>query len=1056
MITYANVSLSLDPQIREAAEKWWDEHAPDLFSFPGYHTHGIDHLPIPYPPMRRPPRPGVLVWPTGASRWASFCAFATGAKVESIRAAVGDTPTSRTLGLTDENGSEIRPSMWLLPPRPCFQFGRDELYLLTFVDDRYRWWLKGDQSAPTATTWSALLTGLITSVAGGAPAVPAIPAAYGTPLTRWRVREKPIPLLIDAACAAVGLRLLVSRAGDIILQPAATAIQAEETQWNLYRSHLVYGGRKTVADIAKTVPAAVTTVFSSDRGKASATSTQTLASLALAEFGAAAGVPGTKAQVHGDLVATAAASARTAYAEQAARDYYRWSLSRVDATFRLLREWSLTGLEDRIEWEVQDRRVLTRVIPGDLSDRNIYGAIPELAASTASSNCTPFISSLKPARCFLATIPEQGDGSCSCVPTAQSAKLTYSSTRSAHTSSTLLYGCPPGVFTTLCPQPTGAPKKWNLPVAGLTGDFEHFNQNYTITHSSGEAWTAVKTGVTVTATQTSAGVWSLTLSDGTTTIVYAAQGVVGCCSAITFTLVDADGADDAPATLTLSPATNCGKGPAYTAILDKCSTECMRNARLRWEPVAGSGAKTILFDPPACGVDANGNKFADFSTDDPLLCTGTEAEGCAENKFTVRITCVCCSGSSPHFHGPGWYKMLAGNCLYLTEDTACLAGAVCSGPYETQPDNCDTECEITIAGCDCPITLPGRLCAAFAVDSFGVTGEDDYGLGGRSFAVTYAPPGTPGGSGHRWTNPDGRLIKRHVSEGESCPEGGCVLEVYLTSLTFLLSCGLVKIEAAGYHVISGGTGGEWSLTLQGTYVDDNSEFTSPSGLNEPGLTGTNLACRVVGEVVSGTAQSLGSVVVPHTDGTTYSLTVDTATLAEEGDCDEGEEPEGLPVTYVCVNGACIEVYDGSGTSLADCVAACLGGGSGPSDQCAHCSLVGVTPTLIIQDGPLEGAYVADGAWAEESSGILMAYFTLPGGSEPFASASCATTSVPDGVSTLSAMITEENPYSGTSTTEGSIACGAPSVIRRFPATTCTPGTPCPTFFNTSKEVLVVT
>jgi hypothetical protein len=581
---------------------------------------------------------------------------------------------------------------------------------------------------------------------------------------------------------------------------------------------------------------------------------------------------------------------------------------------------------------------------GGVTRARAFGA--EAPPPSTWTNCTSFLGSLKPGRCYLLTISDAGDGSCSCVPTGQSAKLTYSTARQAHTSSTLLYGCPPGVFTTLCPQPTGAPKKWNLAVAGLTGDFTHFNQNYTTTHSTGESWGVVKGGVTATATQTSAGVWSLTLSDGTTTIVYAAEGVVGCCSAITFTLVDADGADDAPEELTLSPATNCGQGPAYTAILDKCSTECMRNARLRWEPVAGSGAKTILFDPPACGVDADGNKFADFSTDDPLLCTGTEGEGCADNKFTVRITCTSCfatSGRAPcgidvscdlegEYTIPQFlcvtHELTAGvDCIEM--DGVVLRMPLVAGPYANPISSgflgrMSDGTEVVAWG---QLTATTTLSSGFVFDNQGAiqcgradptsTLSDPYDPNSSpTLPITIRFPATSG-----------------VDFTVSFEEGQWLLK-YTTNT---LVATAINDEA-------------WTVTfdtssLSGVFGQDEVTFTfgalpmlgygdlseSGRGISALPWIGYNLGYVTMGVLLGDacfllrgeTGLATGRLPEEGLDEcivANYSTTFYDITIEPDAECEENP----VPPTYVCVNGDCVEVYDGSGTTLVDCAAACGG------------------------------------------------------------------------------------------------------------------------------------
>ncbi len=594
----------------------------------------------------------------------------------------------------------------------------------------------------------------------------------------------------------------------------------------------------------------------------------------------------------------------------------------------------------------------------------------------ATSDCTGVISSIKSGRCFLLET-NAGDGSCGCVPAGQSAKLTYNSARSAHTSSTLLYGCPPGVLTTLCPAPTGAPGKFNLTVAGLTGGYTNFNQNYTISYTTGETYAATKGGVTVTAVQTGAGTWTLTLTDGTTTITYAASGA-SCCAAIAFTLSDDGGATDAPSTLTLSPATSCGKGPAYTPILDKCTTECMRSARLRWEPVAGSGAKTILFDPPVCGVDANGNKYADFSTDDLLLCTGTEASGCGDNKFTVRVTCTPCD--CPAYTQPGWY-CVDGACRYL-DSTPEDCRAVSAGPFETE-EECG--CFNTDPICECE-EAPQNVCLTFEV----ISGPDKLGLGGLTFPLgwyRFLDPTITGNEQHgwRWGNaalldnpkefylgnmgnnsvpgmPDSHAWLSYISVGSgTLPSNTCVSLPWGGGGTMstnqvygvLDPPGSFPFLTAGFLVGSGGT------CEPGPGDVGEGEILWDAGSIPETLGSPPYICAVIAALNAGLSLvSFSSDFGIFEEGETcYKLIVRVA------ECDEPEP--NTPVTYKCVNGVCTAVYDGSGTSLADCVAACAG--DGPVD-CDACGLSGATATLVCAFGTFTAVWSG-------SAGVYSATFT---------------------------------------------------------------------------------
>lgn len=627
------------------------------------------------------------------------------------------------------------------------------------------------------------------------------------------------------------------------------------------------------------------------------------------------------------------------------------------------------------------------------------------SAASDSSACSAFMSSIRSGRCYRLTIDVAGDGSCFCVPTGQSANLTWDDTRDALTSDELLYGCPPGVYTTFCPSPTGAPGKWNLVVAGFTGGSTNFNQNYTASYDTGETWDVTKGGVTVTAVQTAAGEWTLTLDDGSTVVEYDATGVTDCCAAITFNLVDGGGSSDPPATLTLSPATSCGDGPAYTPILDNCTTDCMRNARLRWEPVAGSGAATILFDPPTCGIDSNGNKTADFSTDNALLCTGDEAGDCGNNLFTVRVTCGC----SPFAE---------------TGRAPCGISPVCSG----------------LSG---EYTIPQSICARLALTA----GVDCAGLDGLVLRLPLVggPYENPLSSGFMGRQSDGSEVVAWGSlTGTTTLSSGLIFDNQGA-----VQCGKADptspysspFDANSYPslpitirfpVTAGITftvsyeGGEWllkytSTTLVATAVDDaawtltfdTSSLASLFGQDEVTFTlgavpflqyfaqlGTLIGLSALTNAagVYAFAASFGTcddqaTLVPFNDigppGGCWLLSGDAATYpglyyssCPDQPCNSSTYPttaysvtytpddpscedNPIPTTYVCVNGVCTAVYDGSGTSLADCLAACAG--SGPVD-CDACGLGGQTATLACSMGTFTAT------WAG-AAGVYSATFT---------------------------------------------------------------------------------
>lgn len=556
-------------------------------------------------------------------------------------------------------------------------------------------------------------------------------------------------------------------------------------------------------------------------------------------------------------------------------------------------------------------------------------------AGDLSSDCAPILGLVRANQCMSMAITER-EGACACIVGTQTADLTWDADEGALTSADLLYGCPPGVLTTICNGGlnTGAPKKWNIVVSGFGAPNENLNQSYTITHSTGETWTVTKNGVTVTAVRGLSG-WTLTIDDGTVTVTYD-TAMAFCCQAIEFDIDDDDGTTTPPATLDMTIATACGNGPSYTPRLERVSGDCGLCLKFTWVPTAGSGSRVIPWKQVGCGEDAEGQPFVEFATDDPLICTGEDGESCTGNRVVVRLTCVCCEGTTPNWFGPGWYKLLTGNCLYLSNNPGeghfpCegFNTAICSGPYEEEPEDCDTECEITISGgCECAIVMPGSMCVSFAIDSLGTTGLDDWGLGGRSFRVTY----DPSAGWWAWINEEGKLIRRVVSES------GHYGELFLTSVKVTPLCGGFRIVAAGFYRTYDPDGTEngsatWALGVNGGGGFPSYAYTAPACMAT--ISGNNAPCCYVGETVSGTSQASGGVwISPYTNGPVYELSVDTGTLAADGDCDEGEEPTE---SWNCIpDTGCVEVFDGSGEypSEAECNANCFGsGGGGGSADC---------------------------------------------------------------------------------------------------------------------------
>ena len=384
MLKYAGVEIGgipdPDGRLEEMLRQWWHQDGIRDYTHPAHNVAGIDHLPIPAQPDVQPPKLNTLVWPNGASRWGEFHTFVTKSQLDAIYKAVDTvTPVFQKLEILpaadkDSLGLNLKvaPMMYMLPPRVVCRHSGGELYLLSLVDKRFYWWQRVAAAPSAPATWAALLTALLTAVDEPTASIEAVDSAYGTPdADRWNVGYKPLPLLIDAACRTVGMRLVLQIGGtDVVIRGAASAIGVLDTAWNVYKDEVLTGGRLTLEDMALGLPETVRVVFPGDTPVTEDYSLQ--ADGGTSWEAAYQGVVGAVAFVGADMPATAADVDRTAYATAAGIDFYEWCNSPVDATFRGLAGWAPTGLEDRIEWVHERQRVVTRVYRLPSHDRNLY------------------------------------------------------------------------------------------------------------------------------------------------------------------------------------------------------------------------------------------------------------------------------------------------------------------------------------------------------------------------------------------------------------------------------------------------------------------------------------------------------------------------------------------------------------------------------------------------------------------------------------------------------------------------------------------------------------
>lgn len=643
-LTYAGVDLSpRTPALAVVMSRWWSDNAPDVWDHPGYSLERLHHLPVPDRPDPEPARLNALVWPTGASRWPVFHGLIGGKQLADVVAAVGQVaPTAAPLKIDDGNGGVVSPDMFLLHVKPVFVAGQldERLWQITLVGRSYFWWQRQlTYTFAAGDSWTTLLTNLVTAAAGLTPTVPAVPGAYGSPNPlRWSAPARPLPPLIDAAAASVGLRFVQNLDGTVKYVAAPAANAADQTQYTQFAATddaLAAGGRSTVADLAGQIPANVAVGF---WGDVQAIVSVSLASLALPEFVSATGAPltgvaNTSAWVMLDQRAGSTSPTPSSAANQAATDYYRWLLSQTDAVFRGVKAWQPTGQEDRVEWEYRpgewdhasadprdpnDRklpweRVVTRVCRQELGDKNQYGDRPppgwSYAVRVTGKSGSAYTATVRTVNSVGDVVdgPELGFG--------LSAQAVLRSADPARTFAT-------GDYAVAIPDPL-TPYSWlGVPAVAGPGGGDCSSCAWLNDVPPDVCWTLYRRGgkgrCACFAVDDPA--------DPNAGVVMQASG--GGTEWYALAMVD----------------TCCGCGGAALRLAGSAATLTLGNVHVSCNGGSGSGSGSgggifqLTLNSDCCGVLDDGRRFVQFTGWGPDACNGTR-EGNCDNTFTIIAVC---------------------------------------------------------------------------------------------------------------------------------------------------------------------------------------------------------------------------------------------------------------------------------------------------------------------------------------------------------------------------------------------------------------------------------
>lgn len=320
--------------------------------------------------IQRPIEIGVLSWPTGASRFGVYHGI-----VDSVQLAkIPRSSSSQPLVIADGLHTVTVP-MYLLPPRPLQAIpGSVSMWLITLVDVRYTWWFKA-ASIESFSSWA----GLFSAVAGGLGAtitVDAVPGVYLNPPKQLEMLYESLPILLDAAAASVGLRIVANYDGTFKAQnPANGSAQAA---LNLLPSNqqavappgpwpLRAGGQIAVSDLRLAIPESVTVAFG---GKQDYTANPVLYAAIVPTT--PTGMLPTSKPIHSTAEANYAGGVGTptnqgeleALATQITADWSAWQTANWDLVYWGPCPWIPESQTDLIEFTHRDGDISTRVQRG--------------------------------------------------------------------------------------------------------------------------------------------------------------------------------------------------------------------------------------------------------------------------------------------------------------------------------------------------------------------------------------------------------------------------------------------------------------------------------------------------------------------------------------------------------------------------------------------------------------------------------------------------------------------------------------------------------------------
>lgn len=427
-------------------------------------------FPVPPGVPTSKPRVGLLYWPAfGALRFARGTFLIDLYTLGLLRTQLGDSNRVILSYLETEDVDEVAREfvMYIAASRPLSQTtfdtptdepDEDDAYVLTLVDQRYYWqFCSGGGEGDAPATWTELLEQL-GALVGNTPTIDTVPAQLeaSPPSDKWdgeKLIGLPTNVLYECAANHVGARIVFGADESVYIQQPSDVNYAVLTQFHVDQMSVSHwaGGYLNVSEVAKALPASVTVIHfdpQTARCPTLGSTTLTLAQCAITEFSGYAGNAGVSAVLWSDIPDDASSSVKQAAGLVLARNWYRWQIAPIEATYGGFPELPVCGFVGHYEILHTASEGFTRIARPPVNYPLIFGKNPSCLdnddgggdGSTGTLGDCGIFSGFDEDDCFTLTVIS-AEGKCSCITMPQELFMSWDAGEEGWVSDTDFFTC---------------------------------------------------------------------------------------------------------------------------------------------------------------------------------------------------------------------------------------------------------------------------------------------------------------------------------------------------------------------------------------------------------------------------------------------------------------------------------------------------------------------------------------------------------------------------------------------------------------------------------------